>query len=171
MKMNRTRGLLLVLLAVPMYAVIATLQAGSAQAAAAQAATPALPDGPGKGAFQTICSGCHLLTVVTSQRKSADDWGGVVDDMRGRGAQGSDDDFNAIIKYLGDNFAPAAGHINVNTADAASIASATSITKTEADAIVSYREKNGKFKDIASLKTVPGVDAAHIDAAKDHIDF
>jgi competence ComEA-like helix-hairpin-helix protein len=58
-----------------------------------------------------------------------------------------------------------------NLATAADITQKLSLSKSEADAIVAYRDKNGKFKEIANLKQVPGVDPAKIEAAKGRIEF
>ena len=69
----------------------------------------ALPDGPGKGVFSDICGSCHGLDIVTSQTGTHATWQDLVDDMRGRGATGSDDDFKAIVDYLAKNFPAAAG--------------------------------------------------------------
>jgi competence protein ComEA len=132
-----------------------------------------LPAGPGRDVFARVCSGCHGTTLATSQRKSADDWATIVIEMRSRGASGSDDEMESIVDYLSTNFGKSApvAHVNMNTAVAADIAGALSLTSDQASAIVAYRDKNGNFKDIASLEQVPGIDVAKVEAAKDHIDF
>jgi competence protein ComEA len=150
--------------------------AGSIQAAKAQTtAKQELPPGDGKDLLVKDCSGCHQLTVVTSQHKSESKWTDTVIEMRNRGANGSDEDMEQIIRYLTANFGPPADasptKLNVNSASASDIVSGLSLTQADADAIVAYRDKNGKYKDIAGLKQVPGIDAAKIDAAKDKIDF
>ena len=78
--------------------------AGPAQAIPAQSA---LPPGPGQATTIRVCSGCHAVTVITSLRKSADDWAGSVDQMRSRGANGTDEEFDQISAYLAANFGPA----------------------------------------------------------------
>jgi competence protein ComEA len=132
-----------------------------------------LPPGEGKDLLVKTCAGCHLLTVVTSERKTESAWADTVAEMRSRGANGSDEDMDKIIQYLATNFGPKAAtdKVNVNSASAADMVTGLSLSQAEAEAIVSYRTKNGKFKDIAGLKQVPGVEAAKIDAAKDRIDF
>ncbi|HEY0263144.1 MAG TPA: helix-hairpin-helix domain-containing protein [Granulicella sp.] len=135
-------------------------------------AQPDLPPGPGRDTFQHICSSCHVTSVATTQRKSADDWAGIVDDMRSRGANGTDADFEQIVQYLATNFGPASStRVNINTAAADALASALGLTKAEAEAIVQYRTEKGPFKDVDAVKQVPGIDAAKVDAAKDRIDF
>jgi hypothetical protein len=54
-----------------------------------------------------VCSGCHALEIITQQRLGAGDWAQMVDMMAGRGAQGTDADFDAITVYLAKAF-PAA---------------------------------------------------------------
>jgi competence protein ComEA len=132
-----------------------------------------LPPGEGKDLLVKNCTGCHQLATVTAQHKSESGWADTVIEMRNRGANGSDEDMEKIIHYLTANFGPqtASARVNVNSASASDMVSGLSLTQAEADAVVSYRGKNGKFKDIAGLKQVPGVEAAKIDAVKDRIDF
>ncbi len=142
----------------------------------AKGATPAvqeLPPGEGKDVLLKQCSGCHQLNVVTSQHKSESAWTDTVIEMRNRGANGSDEEMEQIIHYLATNYGPAsaAAKVNVNTASAAELMTGLMLSPSEADAVVTFRVRNGKFKDIASLQLVAGVDAAKIEAAKDRIEF
>jgi mono/diheme cytochrome c family protein len=68
--------------------------------------TPELPPGPGREPFERICSGCHYTSVVTSERRTAESWANVVDDMRARGAIGSDEDMDKITAWLAANYPP-----------------------------------------------------------------
>jgi cytochrome c5 len=63
-----------------------------------------LPDGPGKATMQKICSGCHAPEIVLGRRDTKEGWAQVVSSMVDRGANGTDDEFNAIIDYLAANF-------------------------------------------------------------------
>jgi len=132
-----------------------------------------LPAGPGKDTLVRVCAGCHLLTVVTVQRKSESGWTDTAIEMRSRGAIASDEDLEAVVEYLAKNFGPQSppARVNINTASGVEIAGALSMTQDEANAIVDYRTKNGKFKDADGVKQVPGIEAAKIDAAKDRLDF
>ena len=65
-----------------------------------------LPAGKGEAEFQRICSGCHNVSVATSQRLTHDGWAGVVSDMASRGAQGTSEEFDSIVNYLSANFGP-----------------------------------------------------------------
>jgi mono/diheme cytochrome c family protein len=88
----------------------------SASAQAPESRAPALltpellaafPAGEGREATVRVCSGCHALEIITQQRLGAGDWAQMVDMMAGRGAQGTDADFDAITVYLAKAF-PAA---------------------------------------------------------------
>jgi competence protein ComEA len=127
-----------------------------------------LPDGPGKAAFQKICTGCHALESVVRSRNSRERWGEVVDDMVSRGAQGTDDEIDKVIEYLATNFSK---RINVNKAASAALAKGLGISGKDADAIVSYRLEHGAFKELGDLKKIPGLDAKRVDGWKDQVEF
>ena len=128
-----------------------------------------LPDGKGKELVERECTKCHGLEGITGARNSKDRWSSIVDDMVSRGASGTDQEIEQIIDYLSTHFAPA--KINVNKATVKEIATALGISEDNATAVVNYREKNGNFKDIDSLKKVPGIDAQRVDARKDRLEF
>jgi competence ComEA-like helix-hairpin-helix protein len=136
-------------------------------------AEKALPPGDGRKELIQVCTGCHLLTVISSQHKSESEWTDSVIEMRNRGANGSDDDMEKIVEYLAKNFGPqnAPGKININAAPASEIASALKLPEGQAQAIVDYREKNGNFNDLVALKKVRGVDTDKLEAAKDRIEY
>src|SRR3954454_1001390 len=69
-------------------------------------AQTALPEGRGRNETQRICSQCHGVEMATRLRMSEDRWAGVVDDMVSRGAQGTQDEFDRVAKYLAKNFGP-----------------------------------------------------------------
>ena len=66
----------------------------------AHAQQPDLPEGHGKDVVQSMCSQCHSLSVVTGQRMSSDHWAAKVEEMRSRGATGSDADAKLVAQYL-----------------------------------------------------------------------
>jgi len=127
--------------------------------------TQNLPDGPGKDALLKLCQDCHELDVVIQDNRTKDGWTKTIAKMIDRGAEGTDEQFEAIVNYLTKNF----GRINVNNAPAAEIASYLGYSAKEAGAIVAYREKNGAFKDWRDLKKVEGLDPAKVEAKKDKI--
>jgi competence protein ComEA len=129
------------------------------------ALTQDLPEGPGKAETLKVCRDCHDLSAVTSENRTKEGWKKTVAKMADRGAEGTDEQYDAIVGYLTKNF----GRINVNTATADEIVAGIDFSPKEAAAIVAYREKNGPFKDWHDLSKADGVDAARVEAKKDHI--
>jgi len=127
-----------------------------------------LPEGKGKEALGRMCTNCHGLDQVTSQRYSKKYWGSVVDDMVSRGAEGSDEDINAIISYLSRNFGKS---VNINTATAKEIETDLSFPTAQADLVVKYRADKGAFKSFEELQKVPGLDAGLLEEQKKNITF
>ena len=62
------------------------------------------PEGPGKAAFIKVCSQCHALDPIATLRYSKDQWKDLVDDMKGKGAEATDEECTAIVEYLFKNF-------------------------------------------------------------------
>lgn len=76
-------------------------------AAQAPAQTPpaAAADDAATGALvEKTCASCHVISQVTAQRKTADQWAGTVDQMIGYGAQVSDADYPKIVDYLAKHY-------------------------------------------------------------------
>jgi competence protein ComEA len=126
-----------------------------------------LPDAPAKKIVEKVCSACHDAGTAVGERHTKAGWNTVIDAMANRGARATDQEFDAIVEYLTKYFGP----VNVNQATAEEIAKALNIDAKQADAIVLYRTANGEFKDLDSLKKVPGVDANVIEGRKDRIAF
>jgi competence protein ComEA len=149
------------------------LAAVSFPPALASAGQSGLPDGSGKALVERVCSGCHEVGVFTQDRSTKEHWAAVVDDMVSRGAEANDEEIGQIVEYLSKNFGPAkAGQkVNVNTASAEELAKRLAISQENAGAIVQYRAKNGNFKNLEALKSVPGIDGKKIEEKKDSIEF
>lgn len=154
-----------------------------------------LPPGSGKPIVQRACAGCHSLDVVTSERGTTAHWTQVVDQMIGRGATLSDPESDTVIKYLSSHFGPigpmttpgtpsassgssshstsasTTGRININTASAQELRSSLGLTQTEAEAIVQYRKKNGKFKTWQDVAAVPEETPNQIESLQDRLAF
>jgi competence protein ComEA len=124
-----------------------------------------LPEGPGKAEVLKLCRDCHELDTVTMENRTRDGWKKTVVKMGERGAEGTDEQFEAVVNYLTKNF----GRINVNKASAEEIVAGIDFSAKEAGAIVQYREKNGAYKNWKDLKNVDGLDAARVEAKKEHI--
>ena len=114
-----------------------------------------VPDGPGKDTLMKVCTTCHDLGVLASMNGTSDVWQSVIDDMKSRGADGTDDDFKAIITYLSKYYGPA---VKINT-DA------------EAAAIVKYRTDNGNLHSWDDLMKVPGLDMTKLQGLQNRIKF
>jgi len=138
-------------------------------------ATPLLadiPDGAGKAETVRVCGKCHSVDQATSLRQNRSEWQDEIAKMVGMGAQGTDQDFNAILGYLSRNFGPEKPKpININTASAVELESSLEFTKTQAAAVIEYRTEHGNLKSLDDLKKVPGIDANKIEAKKARITF
>jgi competence protein ComEA len=165
--------------------------------AAAQSSPPAaaMPDGAGKPIVQRACSACHALTVVTSKHASQKEWDQVVNQMVSRGADLTDDEIDTVIEYLAKNYGPLdqgtapstdaatapsdtaappatdTAPVNVNKASAQELESSLRLEKSEAEALVKYREQNGNFKTWHDVAAVPGISAAKIEGMQKRITF
>ena len=65
-----------------------------------------LPDGKGKQETARVCTGCHTIETVTTERHDKAEWQKLVDAMAARGADGSDEELKLIVDYLAKNFGP-----------------------------------------------------------------
>jgi competence protein ComEA len=168
---------------------------GSAPAQTTPSAA-AMPDGAGKAIVQRACSACHAVTVVTSKHASQKEWDQVVNQMVSRGADLTDDEIDTVIEYLAKNYGPldqkttpstdAAAPssadtaaqpaadttpVNVNKASAQELESSLGLEKSEAEALVKYREQNGNFKTWHDVAAVPGISAAKVEGLQKRITF
>lgn len=120
-----------------------------------------LPNGPGKEEVLKLCRDCHELDTVIQDNRTREGWKKTVAKMGERGAEGTDEQFEAIINYLTKNF----GRINVNTATASEITSTLDFSDKETDLIIQHRP----YKNWRDLQKVDGLDPARVEAKKDHI--
>ncbi|MCI0747482.1 MAG: helix-hairpin-helix domain-containing protein [Verrucomicrobia subdivision 3 bacterium] len=148
------------------------LFAGSAWTQSSAGQGKPLPEGPGKEETQKICAQCHELAQALSARYDRAGWQRTLDKKIAIGAKGTEKEFRAVLEYLVKNFpAEEVPKINVNKATAIQLESGLSLKRSQAAAVIQYREKNGDFKSIEDLKKIPGVDAAKIEAKKDRLTF
>lgn len=61
---------------------------------------------PGHQILDNACAGCHTLSRVTSKNLAQADWQLIVDKMRNRGADISDEDTAALVAYLVKTYGP-----------------------------------------------------------------
>lgn len=149
------------LMALPFIALLWSASGASAQ----------WPDTPGKDITLQLCGNCHDAEIIAAHRQSRDEWVATIQKMISSGAQGTEDQFGAVLDYLSKNFGPVVARINVNQASAAELTTAFTLTEKEAAAIVKYRTDKGAFKTVEDLKKVPDLDFKKIEAQKDRIVF
>jgi Helix-hairpin-helix motif len=133
------------------------LMASAARAADVAVQSPQLVR-EGKS-LQTVCGKCHNLQIVLNTPRSLDDWRDTMQKMVDRGASGSDDLYDDILDYLHRTMTT----VDVNSADADELATVLDAPDSTVKLIIARRARR-KFVDLADLKTIPGVDAATVDA-------
>src|SRR4051812_19880016 len=127
-----------------------------------------LPDGPGKAKVEMICGACHGLEGVMSMNNAKSSWQDLIEDMRGRGADGSEDDFKTIATYLAKYYGPI---VQVNKAPAKDLQEQLDLSSDEAAAVVKYREANGGIKSWDDLAKVPGLNAKKLEPLKKRLKY
>ena len=138
----------------------------------AAAAFAQLPDGPGKAETQKLCSQCHDLERSISLRQDRAGWQQTINKMVDLGAKASDGEIASVLDYLSAHYpADDLPRINVNKCRAIDLESGLSLRRSQAAAVIEYREKNGPFHSLEELKRVPGIDAAKIESKKERLTF
>ena len=118
-------------------------------------------------AFTRVCGKCHDGSRIVETRRMRQQWEETLDNMVGRGATGSDEDFDQIYYYLVRTY----GRVNVNAAPADEIAEVLRLDESQAAAIVRHRTEHGRFVDFEALASVPGVPVETLRASRDAIVF
>ena len=156
--------LALLTLAIALFLGTTTLKSSSQQV------TP--KDGPGKAELQKLCAGCHELEKSFSLKQDQDGWHRTMEKMVSYGMKSTDQEYKVVLEYLIKNYAAEeVPKLKVNKATAIELESGLSLKRSQAAAVIAYREKNGPFKSIADLKKVPGIDPEKIEAKKDRLTF
>lgn len=131
-----------------------------------------LPEGPGKAATVRICGRCHSAERAASLHQNRSAWEDTIVKMMKLGAQGSDEELEAVLGYLSAHFGVERPRpININKARAVDLEAALLLRRTQAQAVIEYRNKNGDFKSIDDLLKVPGLDIQKIASKKSRILF
>ena len=75
---------------------------------AIQSAKPAAPTGvePAKQILDVVCTACHNLDRVQNKNLPQTEWMTIVERMKGKGAELSDNDTSTLIDYLVKNYGP-----------------------------------------------------------------
>jgi competence protein ComEA len=121
----------------------------------------------GEETTDQLCRMCHPIENITRMRRTVGEWADVITTMQGRGANGTEEQFQAIHKYLARYY----GLVAVNTASAQDLSAVLGLTAKDAEAIVAYRKVHGKFADLAALSKVEGIDKAKIEEQPEAIRF
>jgi competence protein ComEA len=116
--------------------------------------------------LQAVCGKCHNLQIVMNTPRSLDDWRDTMQKMVDRGASGTDDQYDDILDYLHRTMTT----IDVNSADAVELATVLNAPDAAVKLVIARRSTK-KFVDLADLKTIPGIDAAALDAKSKMIYF
>ena len=109
--------------------------------------------------LQMVCSQCHVLELVQDTPRGYDDWHQTVQEMVDRGATGTDQQFEDIMDYLHRTLTT----IDVNNADADELGIVLGVSGKVAQDIVKRRAQR-KFTGLADLESVPGTNAAALQA-------
>jgi competence protein ComEA len=137
---------------------------------APRASGEGLPDGPGKDVTVRACGTCHEGRRAASVRLTREGWAAVIEDMQRRGARVSQEDFPVVLDYLATHFlGEALQPLNLNTAAQIDLEAAGGLLRSEAAAVIRYREQHGRFKTLDDLKNVPGLDFKKIDSRRDSL--
>jgi competence protein ComEA len=141
----------------------------SALAAIAQ---PQLPEGPGRAEAQKYCTTCHELARSIAPRQDRAGWNNTLSKMVAFGMRTKQEEYAVLLDYFTQHY-PAGDvpRVNVNTATGIELESYLALRRSQAAAVLAYREKNGDFKTIEDLKKVPGLNPEKIEAKKDRIEF
>jgi competence protein ComEA len=92
--------------------------------------------------------------------------------MSAFGMKASDREVAIVLDYLARHYgAEEVPPININTARAIELEAGLSLRRSQARALIEYREKHGGFKSIEDLKKVPLLDFAKIEEKKNRIVF
>jgi competence protein ComEA len=129
-----------------------------------------LPEGPARDLTIRVCAQCHEPNRAAALRLTREGWEGVMQKMRGLGAQGSDQDFAEITDYLAEHFKGEAPRpINMNSAPSIDLEAVAGLLRKEAALWIAYRNKNGPCKSLDDLKKVTGLPFKKIDERRDRL--
>jgi competence protein ComEA len=116
--------------------------------------------------LQAVCGKCHTLQIVMNTPRSLDDWRDTMQRMVDRGASGTDDQYDDVLRYLHRTMTT----IDVNSADADELATILDAPDESVKLIIARRASK-RFLDLSDLKSIPGLDAASLDAKQKLIYF
>ena len=131
------------------------------------------PDGAAKEYVLKICLQCHEPAQLLSQKRTESDWKKTVARMAQKGVSAPTEQFDAVAVYMAQHFGKPEDttKLNMNKAKPDEIVAAIGLTPDEAQALVTYREKHGDYREWGEMLVVYGVDGRKLEAAKDKMSF
>jgi competence protein ComEA len=131
-----------------------------------------LPEGPGKEQIINICGTCHEAAKATSVKLTREGWIETLDRMKAFGADGTTNEFAAILDYLSTHFkGDVVQALDMNTAEAIDLESVLQLLRRESAAVLQFRSKRGPFSSLDDLKSLDPAIFRKIEAKKDRIAF
>jgi hypothetical protein len=115
---------------------------------------------------QAVCSRCHGVALFMNKPRTWNRWNEVFIRMSGHGARPTEEQVDHIVRYFLANLT----YVNVNSSPADELALALGVSDAVANQIVSRREKQ-KFRGLADLRSIPGVDPVILQERKSRIQF
>lgn len=115
---------------------------------------------------KAVCSRCHGLEMFMNNPRTWNRWNEVFARMSAHGARPTEQQVDHIVRYFLANLT----YVNVNSASADELSLALGVSDTVAKDIVERRDKR-KFRDLADLCSMPGVDAEILEKRKARIQF
>jgi competence protein ComEA len=93
--------------------------------------------------------------------------------MAQKGVSAPTEQFDAVAAYMAKNFGKEEDttKLNMNKAKPEEIVQVIGLTPDEAQALVTYREKHGDYREWGEMLVVYGVDGRKLEAAKDKMTF
>jgi len=141
----------------------------ASQGRAQQATDPSdqPPEAPGRALTVKLCGDCHDFRSTVNGRRTPTEWTQVIDDMSGIGAVFSDDEYSAVMGYLGAFY----GKVDVNHAPAEDIQLVLELTDAQTAQLMTTRTAGRSFTTVEELAALPGFDRAFLDARLSRIVF
>jgi competence protein ComEA len=131
-----------------------------------------MPEAPGKAQTLSVCGTCHEAAKATSVKLTREGWIETIDRMKAFGAEGSAEEFAAILDYLSTHFkGDVVQALDLNTAEAIDLESVLQLLRRESAAVLQYRSKRGPFSSLDDLKGLDPAILKKIEAKKDRIVF
>jgi competence protein ComEA len=131
-----------------------------------------LPDGPGKAETEKMCTQCHELSRSISLRQDRDGWSQTMSKMAAFGMKSTDRDYALVLSYMSLHYPPEdLPPVNINKAPAIELEARLSLRRSQAAALIAYRNAHGDFKSLEDLRKVPVLDYEMLESKKDRIVF